>query len=110
MEYKLHPTHARTTRFTIIILIIIAITEWAVGMGLTYIYGRYGVVENIWAGLWVLLIISVIAVGFLRRKLCRCPACKKWLTKKVKLPEVETIVFVCADCEISWDTGISEDK
>ena len=106
MQVKIHPTHALKTRQIIYGLLILILASF----GATYFAQEnlsnqtivnYSVGVGLVSGICMLLII------LLRALVCRCPVCKTWLTKQVKVNiDEDTRKFICKKCNTIWDSKV----
>ncbi len=59
------------------------------------------------------IVIALISTAFfllivaMRAKMCRCPQCKSWLFRQVKVDtDTEPRVFICSTCNVAWNSGV----
>ena len=94
MKQKVHPTHARVTRIALWVIGVSIVIEFVLGIFLINKYGRYGLLEDVSSIFFIGFIFLFLVVFFLSARLCKCPECKKWLTKQGKYSERETRKFI----------------
>ena len=107
MEQKYHPTHARARKYALVTLVLFALTFVALGSTLLNIYGRHGLLENVLVLIWFGFGFLFFVLFHLSTQCCRCPTCKKWLTKKDVCPGNGSRKFFCRTCNIAWDSGVN---
>ena len=110
MEQKQHPTHARTSNYALVAVTLFTLIFFALGTTLLNIYGRHGLLENILVLIWFSVVALLFVLFHFRMQRCRCPNCKKWLTKKDIFLGNGSRKFFCGTCNIVWDSGINVEQ
>ena len=106
VEIKIHPSHARNTKYIIVGLGAVVISGWAIGM----IIGQHNQNPEIINIIAIIMVISgfgIFIVTSLRAFLLKCPSCKKLLAKQVPVNvSTETRKFCCNKCNVIWDSKV----
>lgn len=106
MTPRIHPTHAKTTRNVMLVLLgCAAIAFWAA----FYFNDHDGssTQSAMLVGSFMGLLAAVMLVGIARAFVCKCPQCLVWLTTRAKpTAELNTRVFICRHCNTAWDSTL----
>ena len=86
------------------------VIEFVLSTFLVNKYGRYGLLEDVSAISFIGLIFLFLVIFILSARLCKCPECKKWLTKQSKYSEGETRKYICKHCAVVWDSSVKQGK
>lgn len=106
MEIKKHPTHAKTIKYILVGLSVIAALGWAIGMAIGQ-HNQHPERVNSLAFIVVASGFGIFLVALLRAFLIQCPTCKKMLTKQVSVnTSTETRKFCCKRCNVIWDSKV----
>lgn len=106
MEIKIHPTHARNTKYIMFGLGVAAASSWAIGMAIGQ-NDQNPEIVNVLAFIIVTCGFGMIIMASLRACLIQCPTCKKLLTKQVSVNKsTETRKFCCHRCNVIWDSKV----
>ena len=106
MLTRAHPTHARTTR--IVMSILLGGAALAFGAA-SYFNDHDGSSAQslVLSGSFMSLLMAVMVVAVARAFICKCPDCLAWLTTRAKpTVDLNTRVFICRHCNTAWDTTI----
>lgn len=100
---KRHPTHFKLTSYVGAILLLLSLVSFGVGI----YFQQRGLIEFSHTFAFSFLINTVLLFSWLvfRMKLCKCPACGKWLHTLVPGNKHRSRKFICQRCNIRWDTG-----
>jgi len=106
MQIKTHPTHALKTRRIIYGLLILVV----VSFGVTYFAQENlsnQTIVNYSVVVGLVSMISMLITALMRALMCRCPVCKAWLVKQVKVEiDTDTRKFICKKCNTIWDSKV----
>jgi len=105
MTIKLHPTHARYTRFIMIVFLLSGVISWIVGYYFQESLNNQFLV-NIFISIFMISFVFIFIIFIARDYFTRCPTCKDWLSNRGTISENDTRIFTCSKCQIIWDTGI----
>ena len=106
MQVKTHPTHALKTKRIIYGLLISVVVSFGVTL---YAQEKLSnqIIVNYSTAVGLFSLVSMLLIVLLRALVCRCPVCKAWLTKQVKVDiDTEARKFVCEKCKIIWDSKV----
>ncbi len=106
MIIRLHPTHARTTRIVMFVLLgCAAIAFWA---GFHFNDHDGSSKQSLMlVGAFMALGTAAMLVAVARAYVCKCPECQAWLLERKKTtPELMTRVFICRRCNMAWDSKL----
>lgn len=105
MERRTHPTHARSTRLTMLVLLAITAASWMAAY-----YAQESLQDQALVNVSVPVTMAagalLMACGVARDLLCRCPQCRRWLRSRGRASTGGTRVFTCTACGIDWDAKV----
>ena len=107
MERRTHPTHARSTRLIMLVLLAITAASWMAAYCAQESLQDQALV-NVFVpatmGAGALLMACAVA----RDLLCRCPQCRRWLRSRGRASTGGTRVFTCTACGASAGGALPE--
>lgn len=106
MNKKTHPTHARTSRIVIGVLLTCIVFA---AMAVLYFTDRSGTSAADIYGVSALIGLGAAAMLVLvaRAFFCKCPGCGVWLTEQTEADtDNKSRKFACRACDVNWDTKV----
>lgn len=110
MIHQPHPTHARKTLRAMFVLMGLSVLPFGFAFyAADWLHDE--TLENWAVGVLMALWVGVMVVAALRMYVSRCPSCRRWLFRQAgDASGVGGIPFICPQCDIVWDSGISVDE
>lgn len=101
MNTMIHPTHAKVTRMAMLACLMVTVVGFIAAFFVEYAISQLCIGIAMVGGALFLLLAAV------RAKVCRCPQCKSWLFRQVKVDtDTEPRVFVCSTCNVAWNSEV----
>lgn len=111
MEQRPHPNHVKAWVLLTVVPLAMAAMPFGLGLYLHDPLGDDGLLFNLAALTFMLLLAIAMLVLGLGFHFSQCPGCKSWIRRyRAAGGDDGQVRFVCRKCNVIYDTGVKESR